>query len=309
MASRRLKRDGKCHTCRESGFKKLLCLPYSPVGGVDAVNVQANSSWQDKPAVLTVAGCAFVLSEESIASERATWTAEVDAMRGTIATSTKALGDELAASIDTFHTRCSAAEADISSSSAELSSAVATLTASIAAEQEERRAALTKLQAATEASAAALEKSTTSKLDESAAEIDSACARMNAEIAQTAEDVLAIRTVMDAKIEQECETLEASLQRVNRTFSEQLSSFQEDINGQVLVRLDDFDGKLAGMVARLAPCENKLLEVALRAEVKSQSMLIDMRVAEVSRSAPPLGPLAKTCRIELCLSGRREPVA
>ena len=105
---------------------------------------------------------------------------------------------------------------------------------------------------------------------------------MNAEIAQTAEDVLAIRTVMDAKIERECEALEASLQRVNRTFSEQLSSFQEDINGQVVVRLDDFDGQLAGVLARIAPCEDKLLEVALRAEVKSQTMLIDMRVTDVS---------------------------
>jgi multidrug efflux pump subunit AcrA (membrane-fusion protein) len=229
-------------------------------------------------------------------------------MRGTITSSTKALGDELAASIDTFHNRCSAAEGDISSSSAELSSAVATLTASIAAEQEERRAALTKLQAATETSAAALEASTASKLDEIAAEIDSACARMNAEIAQTAEDVLAIRTVMDAKIEQECETLEASLQRVNRTFSEQLSSFQEDINGQVLVRLDEFDGKLAGMVARLVPCEDKLLEVALRAEVKSQTMLIDMRVAEVSRSAPPLDPRRRTESRPACLAGET-PVA
>ena len=115
-----------------------------------------------------------------------------------------------------------------------------------------------------------------------------------------------MRTVMDAKIEQECEILEASLQRVNRTFSEQLSSFQEDVNGQVVVRLDDFDGKLEAMVARLAP-EDKLLEVALRAEVKSQSMLIDMRVAEVSQSAPPLGPLAKTCRIVLYLFGQRVP--
>ena len=205
-------------------------------------------------------------------------------MRTVVASSTKALGDELAASIDKFHTRCSAVEGGISSCAAELTSAAATLTASIAAEQEERRAALAKLEAAAEASAAELAKTTASKLDESAAEIGSACARMNAEIAQTAEDVLAIRTVMDAKIERECEALEASLQRVNRTFSEQLSSFQEDINGQVVVRLDDFDGQLAGVLARIAPCEDKLLEVALRAEVKSQTMLIDMRVTDVSQT-------------------------
>lgn len=222
-----------------------------------------------------------MLREESVASERSARSTEVDAVRDKMTSDVKALGDNLAASIDKIQARCGVVEEGISSGSAELSSAVAKFEASIAAEQEERLAALKALREATEASSVALEKTTSAKIDISAAEIDSACARMNADIAQTAQDVLAIRTVLDAKIEQECEVLETSVQRLDRTFGEQLSSFKEDMNGKVVTRLEDFDGKLKGVFDRLAPCEDKLLEAATRAEIKSQTIVIGMQVADV----------------------------
>lgn len=221
--------------------------------------------------------------EDSIARERAAWSSECDVLRTALSSSTKALSEELVASVDKLNAQCGTLEADVSSGTATLKDSLATLSSSIAAEQEERRKQLGEMQATAAASAAELERSTSARLDESAAGVQSACAKMNADIAQTAEDVLAIRTVMDAKIERECEALETSLQRATQGFGDRLGSFQDEINGQVVVRLDDFDSKLGGMQKRLAPCEDKLLEVALKAEVKAQTMLMEMRVAEVSR--------------------------
>jgi chromosome segregation ATPase len=221
--------------------------------------------------------------EDSIARERAAWSSECDVLRTALSSSTKALSEELVASVDKLNAQCGTLEADVSSGTATLKDSLATLSSSIAAEQEERRKQLGEMQATAAASAAELERSTSARLDESAAGVQSACAKMNADIAQTAEDVLAIRTVMDAKIERECEALGASLQRATQGFGDRLGSFQDEINGQVVVRLDDFDSKLGGMQKRLAPCEDKLLEVALKAEVKAQTMLMEMRVAEVSR--------------------------
>ena len=198
--------------------------------------------------------------EDSIARERAAWSSECDVLRTALSSSTKALSEELVASVDKLNAQCGTLEADVSSGTATLKDSLATLSSTIAAEQEERRKQLGEMQATAVASAAELERSTSARLDESAAGVQSACAKMNADIAQTAEDVLAIRTVMDAKIERECEALEASLQRATQGFGDRLGSFQDEINGQVVVRLDDFDSKLGGMQKRLAPCEDKLLE-------------------------------------------------
>ena len=52
------------------------------------------------------------------------------------------------------------------------------------------------------------------------------------------------------------------------------------------------DGKLGGLDRRLAPCEDKLLEVSLKAEVKATSMLLEMRLTEVSTHAAGAGAAA-----------------
>ena len=178
--------------------------------------------------------------DSSVGIERTAWSSECERISNALASSTKALVDDLAAAASGLAARCGAAETEIAAVGPRLSGVEATLSSAIAAEQAERRAAMAELTATTQTSAKELSDLMAVKVETGEALVERQISTMGADIAQTSEDVLAIRKVMETKIDQECEALESSLQRATRQFSEQLKAFQEDTNATVVVRLDEF---------------------------------------------------------------------
>ena len=228
--------------------------------------------------------------EEAVAAERSSRTEQCSALAADLASRADGLGASLAQATEALSERCLANESAVQAAAEAIDASKDELSARLEAESSQRQAALEALRESTDGAAKALGESTASALEGAAEEAERGATAVRAELAQQAEDVLAIRSVMDSKIEMECAGLESKLQltaseaakataEVSTYIQETVVTRLEELGGSIGATRDEFGGrlgattqefggKLGALVARLVPCEDKLLECALKASRK-----------------------------------------